>query len=219
MPTSISTQLKALTLPNYPSIQAEPEGFEDAVEEHKLIELGEIATKYLKSAMNKQSTDRTFGFYENDNKFFIGNKEVTIAGDDIIVGTTKYRGTPELWKLIMSKNPDNKLYDSEDKQNYKNILLKINAIINPETGRVRSSGGEKYKNIIKPMYDEYKSKKGKGLLLPSDPNVLVDMLSLRLASYKAGNTGLRNEIVDICDELKRQNILTDERYKNLMLTL
>ena len=56
-------------------------------------------------------------------------------------------------------------------------------------------------------------------MLSSDPNVLVDMLSLRLASYKAGNTGLRNEIVDICDELKRQNVLTDERYKNLILTL
>ena len=219
LPASISSQLKALTLPNYSSIQAEPDEFEDAVEQHRLIELGEIATKYLKSAMNKQSTDRTFGLYENDDKFFIGNEEVTIAGDDIIVGTTKYRGTSGLWELIMSKNPDDKLYNSEDKQNYKNILLETNAIINPATNRVRSSGGDKYKNIIKPIYDEYKNKKGKGLMLPSDPNVLVDMLSLRLASYKAGNTGLRNEIVDICDELKRQNVLTDERYKNLMLTL
>ena len=135
-------------------------------------------------------------------------------GDDIIVGTTKYQDTPGLWELITSKNPDDKLYDSEDKQNYKNIIFETHAIINPETGRVRSSGGEKYKNIIKPIYDEYKNKKGKGLMLPSDPNVLVDMLSLRLASYKAGNTGLKNEIVDNCDELKRQNVLTDERYKN-----
>ena len=102
----------------------------------------------------------------------------------------------------MSKNPDDKLYDSKDKQNYKNILLETNAMINQKTGRVRFSRGEKYKNIIKPKYDEYKSKKGKGLMLSLDPNVLVDMLSLRLVSYKAGNTGVRNEIVDICDELK-----------------
>ena len=119
----------------------------------------------------------------------------------------------------MSKNPNDKLYNSEDKQNYKNILLETNAIINPETGRVRSSGEEKYRNIIKSIYDEYKSKKRKGLMLLSNPNVLVDMLSQRLASYKAGNMGLRNEIVDICDELKRQNVLTDKQYKNLMLTL
>ena len=99
--------------------------------------------------MNKHSTNITFGLYENDDKFFIGNKEVTPAGDDIIVGTTKYRGTPGLWELIMSKNPDDKLYDSEDKQNYKNILLEINAIINPETGRVRSSGGRKVQEYHK----------------------------------------------------------------------
>ena len=119
------------------------------------------------------------------------------------------------------KNPDDKLYDSEDKQNYKNILLETNAMINPETGRVRSSGGggEKYRNIIKPIYDDYKSKKGKGLMLSSDPNVIVDKLSLRLASYKAGNKRLRNEIVDIFGELKRKNVLTDKRSKNLMLTL
>ena len=101
LPESISSQLKALTLSNYPSIQTELDEFEAAVEQHSLIELGEIATKYLKSAMNKQSTDRTFGLYEDDDKFFIGNKEVTIAGDDIIVGTTKCRGTPGLWELIM----------------------------------------------------------------------------------------------------------------------
>ena len=88
-------------------------------------------------------------------------------GDDIIVGTTKYRGTPELWELIMSKNRDDELYNSRDKQNYKNILLETNTIINPETGRVRSSGGEKYKNIIKQIYNKYKSEKGKGLMQSS----------------------------------------------------
>ena len=84
-------------------------------------------------------------------------------------------------------------------------------MVNPETGWVRSSEREDYKNIIKPIYDEDKSKKGKGLMLSSDPNVLVDMPSLRLASYKTDNTGLKKEIVDISAELKRQNVFTDER--------
>ena len=66
---SISSHLKALTLPNYSSIQAEPDEFEDAVEKHRLIELGEIANQYLKLAINKQSTDRKFGLYENDASF------------------------------------------------------------------------------------------------------------------------------------------------------
>jgi len=40
-----------------------------------------------------------------------------------------------------------------------------------------------------------------------------------MASKHAGNTGLRNEIVSICDELSWQKILSHDAYKNLMLTL
>jgi len=40
-----------------------------------------------------------------------------------------------------------------------------------------------------------------------------------MASKQAGNTGLRNEIVSICDELLRQKNLSRDAYKNLMLAL
>jgi len=40
-----------------------------------------------------------------------------------------------------------------------------------------------------------------------------------MASKQAGNAGLRNEIVSICDERLRQNILSRDACKNLMLTL
>jgi len=40
-----------------------------------------------------------------------------------------------------------------------------------------------------------------------------------MASKQAGNTGLRNKIVSICDELLRQKILSHDPYKNLMLAL
>jgi len=40
-----------------------------------------------------------------------------------------------------------------------------------------------------------------------------------MASKQAGTTGVRNEIVSICDELLRQKILPRNAYKNLMLTL
>jgi len=59
---------------------------------------------------------------------------------------------------------------------------------------------------------------GQGFLL-SDPNALCEWLELLMASKQAGNTGLRNEIVSICDELLRQKILSCDAYKNLMLTL
>jgi len=40
-----------------------------------------------------------------------------------------------------------------------------------------------------------------------------------MASKQAGNTGLRNEIVSICDERLMQKSLSRDAHKNLMLTL
>jgi len=40
-----------------------------------------------------------------------------------------------------------------------------------------------------------------------------------MASKQAGNTGLRSEIVSICDEHLRQKLLPHDAYKILMLTL
>ena len=37
-----------------------------------------------------------------------------------------------------------------------------------------------------------------------------------LASQEAGHTGVRNELVSICDELKRQGVLNSMSYKNLI---
>jgi len=61
-------------------------------------------------------------------------------------------------------------------------------------------------------------KQGKGFL-PSDPNSLCERLELLMASKQAGNTGLRNEIVSICDERLMQKSLSRDAHKNLMLTL
>jgi len=35
-----------------------------------------------------------------------------------------------------------------------------------------------------------------------------------MASKQAGNTGIRNEIVNICDELLRQKVLSRDAYKS-----
>ena len=39
------------------------------------------------------------------------------------------------------------------------------------------------------------------------------------ASYRAGNTGVRNEIINISDELLRQGVLNNEAYEKLILPL
>ena len=59
-------------------------------------------------------------------------------------------------------------------------------------------------------------KTGTGLkILPSDPNALIDRFDLLFTSQKAGHTGVRNEIVSILDELKRQGVINANDYKKL----
>ena len=58
--------------------------------------------------------------------------------------------------------------------------------------------------------------KGDGLkFLSSDPNALIDRFDLLFSSKKAGHTGVRNEIVAILDELKRQGVIKTNEYKKL----
>ena len=58
--------------------------------------------------------------------------------------------------------------------------------------------------------------KGKGLkFLSSDPNALIDRFDLLFSSKKAGHTGVRNELISILDELKRQKVINVNEYKKL----
>ena len=60
------------------------------------------------------------------------------------------------------------------------------------------------------------STSGTGLkILPSDPNALIDRFDLLFSSKEAGHTGVRNEIVSILDELKRQRVINTKEYKKL----
>ena len=64
--------------------------------------------------------------------------------------------------------------------------------------------------------DPQPSTSGTGLkILPSDPNALINRFDLLFSSKKAGHTGVRNEIVSILDELKRQGVLKMNEYKKL----
>jgi hypothetical protein len=87
-------------------------------------------------------------------------------------------------------------------------------------------------NLLKPIWNNYSraSEHSRGtarqhtgsslklapIVLPSDPIALSDRLDLLLASHRAGNTGVRNEIVSLCDELRRQGVVDNAKYKYLM---
>ena len=108
LPASISSSLKAIQFPQYPSIEA----YEDDPVDITTLELGDIATKYLKEyTSNKNKTDKTFGIYSEDGDFFIGNSPIKFDGDDMMVGNKTYKGTPGLWELMTMKKPNETIYD------------------------------------------------------------------------------------------------------------
>ena len=84
----------------------------------------------------------------------------------------------------------------------------------------------KWKHILKPIWDEKDLYTGNGfitsvpaIILPSDPIAFVERLDILMASKTAGNTGVKNELVSICDELLRQNLIDKHKYKIIMLQL
>src|SRR6218665_62418 len=192
LPASISS-LKSVQFPQYRSIEA----YEDPVSDIRTLELGDLATKYVRQyASRKKETDKVFGIRSTDENFYIGEKPISIAGDDITVGDKTYKGTPGLWELLTMARPNESIYDSNDHADYAEILNVTKAMSTPSnTNKPKASGGWKYNSIIKPIWDAKMVKGVDVVVLPQDSNALVEMLDLRMSSFKVGNTGLSYEIV------------------------
>ena len=110
----------------------------------------------------------------------------------------KRGGTSEKLKLI---KPFVRLIEEEKQEEFKKELSRY---YNEEETEETDEG------------DPQPSASGEGLkILPGDPNALIDRFDLLFSSKKAGHTGVRNEIVSILDELKRQGVINTKEYKKL----
>ena len=153
---------------------------------------------------------------------YVKKVNITISDDDIVIKESgdRFLGTKGLWELITSKTPKKDSYDEHDYMNYERLMVKTNALhrdYDPTNPLPRGSKSNKWKNILAPIWHtREKYYEGKGtVIMSSDPNALLERLDLLLASQKAGNTGVVNELVSICDELKRQGVLDTTAYKEL----
>ena len=187
--------------------------------------VGEIAYEFL----NKPFSDKTFGIRKEKGHHYIGNQHVIIKDNDIFLPkyNERFEGTTGLWELIMSKNPKN--FTDKDYDNYDVLMVITNALHrnnDEDNHHPKGSGSTKWKKLLSPIWYRKKSRiifpkkkegyQGEGVVvIPSDPNALLERLDLLLASQEAGHTGVRNELVGICDELKRQDVLDTTAYKKL----
>ena len=149
--------------------------------------------------MLQKEADKTFGIYAENRKFYIGDKPIVIKDNNIIVDDEEYEGTPGFWELIMLNNP--KEYTMEDLNNYGRLMVKTNAIHrnnNPNNPYPKSSGSDKWRFLLKDIWYNKEKYEGSGVIvIPSDPNALLERLDLLLASQEAG---VGNELVSICNE-------------------
>ena len=71
-----------ITFPAYPSIRASSEPLEEETDRQYIAE---VAANALGKYITKDEADRTFGIYDKDNKFYIGDRHIKIKGNDIEV--------------------------------------------------------------------------------------------------------------------------------------
>ena len=198
-------------------------------------DLGDIAYNYI----YRPDPDKTYGIHRKEGLSYIGNRQVTMADNNIMVEGEVFIGTASLWELITSRRPNDNDFTGKDYENYCRLMIKTNSLYrdnDPKTFHPKSSKSEKWNNLLSPIWfkekehkkrfeawhnkrsgqDEgHKGYEGKGVIvILSDPNALLERLDLLLASQEAGHTGVRNELVSICDELKRQGVLDTKAYKN-----
>ena len=187
-------------------------------EEEEDESVGDIANKFLR--LDDKIKDKTFGINKIDGHHYIGDTHVIIHKNNIIIDDEKFIGTPTLWSLIMLKDPPpGEDYTRNDMENYIKILFKTHVLYqgnNPNNPYPKSSKSSKWNRLLSSIWENRKTYEGKGVFtMPSDPNALLERLDLLLASQEAGHTGVGNELVSICDELKRQGVLDTKTYKKL----
>lgn len=181
--------------------------------------------RYQTRALNNPTY---FSVYPLDNKLYIGNDEITIHDDFIIVKNKKYIRTLGLIELLMMSNP--KIYTKDDLKVYKSIIIDTNCHkLNFQANqRIVRNMTDKYKLVIQNLFPIHKGgsidqQKFKNELVQTqfmiadkrkntytywdNPNELVERLRLLISSRSAGHTGHTNEIISIIEELKEAKII------------
>ena len=222
---------EALSFPAYPALE---------MTEEQITKIRPIASKYLLPTFRQKATLSDIKPGDSEGTFFkIGETPIKIENDDIIIKDTPFKGTDGLWRLLTSKDiPEKEKYNATDLRDYITIMHitkatydknnkriggknnKMNNLIKPLVIAFEKGGGEKLITEIEKHFgfeeETEEETEGEGLkILPSDPNALIDRFDLLFSSKKAGHTGVRNEIVSILDELKRQGVIKTNEYKKL----
>lgn len=189
-----------------------------------------LPRKYFKRIFEdaNDSVDFTYGIHWNVERgtWQMGNATVRINGKDIVIDDERqYDGTNGLYELIIMKKPVLSEISGRDRRMYYNILMQTNAHRNESNDGIKAPRSGKYKKIIKPILNEFNlpTAEGSGMLFKeidlgkgedneryrywNDIHELLDELQLLWAEKIAGNTGHRNQIISILEELYEEGYI------------
>ena len=88
----------------------------------------------------------------HNDTYMIGDSEIAFDGNDLLLQTERYTGTPGLYELLFKITPSE--YTDEDEAEYKKIIELTNAHrqrYNPLLPYA-ASRSDKYNNVIKPLF-------------------------------------------------------------------
>ena len=153
----------------------------------------------------------------------MGETEVKIDNNDIIVDDVTYEGTPGLWNLIMEKditkikkNLDQGNYTEDDVETYNKILNQTKVIYRKDSG-LRGTRSGKWK-LIKDNFIGSGIPKTPGIsvvTIPCDPNDLLKRMDLLIASKQAGNTGVDQELKAVLKSLYKKKVINKNQISLL----
>ncbi|KAL4153613.1 hypothetical protein QTP88_001446 [Uroleucon formosanum] len=167
----------------------------------------------------KPVLDKIYGPVKlSDGVFRLGDKELQFFDNVIHVegDTRTYPVTRGIVDLLFLKSPESEKYTKADLNTYKSILIQTSVHKTSDGLRIRKSKGRKSGLISNLFSRKSNIIKGAGISMRlqkynitywNDPNELLERLRLLYSSLAAGNTGVRNEIISICEELVEAKIL------------
>ena len=188
------------------------------MKEEKEKEEEEEGSNMFEQLVRTTSDDKLDDYFgivrSNEGGYQMGNQKIEVDKNDIIVGgTTRYKGTPGLWMLIMFKKPDESVYTQDDFQTYQKVIEQTDAMTEPNNVRANSKIRSTYK--WRTLFKKFGGHAaGDGIeFLSSNINTLQTKLSYLLGEFRAGNrSATRNEIVAIADELLRRKRISRTEY-------
>lgn len=189
-----------------------------------------VTKKYMAILMGgvvkgrKDPIDHTYGPRFDNTLLKVGDSLLQFDEDGgIRIRDVAYKGTEGLYELLFKRIPDGEIYNDNDMTAYKDILVKTNAHkknYEPQ-GNVNRNNSLKYRDVISKLFPPLNRREplfgGTGLsktlsspdpIYWDDPNELVERLRLLVASAQAGNTGVKNEILNILEELREAGFIS-----------